>query len=124
MASIGRPDLAGKAKEWVNDLRMTLYQTYTSLSEDLIVLPAHFGQVTELGEGGKVSARLGDLYRSNPGLNIQDFQEFRITVTEQLPPQPNAYQEIRQTNMGRMTPDAEKQREMELGPNRCAVHDK
>lgn len=124
VASIGRPDLAGKAEDWVSDLRTTLYQTYKNLSEDLIVLPAHFGQVTELGEGGKVSARLGDLYRFNPGLNIRDTQEFRITVTEKLPPQPNAYQEIRQTNMGRMTPNEEEQREMELGPNRCAVHDK
>jgi glyoxylase-like metal-dependent hydrolase (beta-lactamase superfamily II) len=124
VASIGRPDLAGKAEEWVGDLRTTLYQTYKNLSEDLIVLPAHFGQAAELGDGGKVSARLGDLYRSNPGLNIQDIQEFRVAVTENLPPQPNAYQEIRQTNMGRMTPNEEEQREMELGPNRCAVHDK
>ncbi|MFC4600256.1 MBL fold metallo-hydrolase [Cohnella hongkongensis] len=124
IASIGRPDLAGKAEDWVDDLRTTLYQTYKNLSEDLIVLPAHFGQVTELGEGGKVSARLGDLYRSNPGLNIQDDKEFRVTVTEHLPPQPNAYQEIRQTNMGQLTPNEEEQREMELGPNRCAVHDK
>lgn len=124
VASIGRPDLAGKAEDWVSDLQTTLYQTYKNLSEDLIVLPAHFGQVTELGEGAKVGARLGDLYRSNPGLNIQDNQEFRVTVTKNLPPQPNAYQEIRQTNMGRMTPTEEEQREMELGPNRCAVHDK
>jgi hypothetical protein len=42
-------------------------------------------------------------------------------VTENLPPQPNAYQEIRETNMGKINPDEEKQREMEIGPNRCAV---
>ncbi len=122
--SIGRPDLAGKAEDWVEDLRRTLYTRYKELSDDLIVLPAHFGKVSELGEGGKVSARLGDLYKNNLGLNIHDVDQFRRTVTENLPPQPNAYQEIRQTNMGKIVPTDEEQREMEIGPNRCAVHDK
>jgi len=61
------------------------------------------------------------LFANNHGLNIQDEDTFRKLVTENLPPQPNAYQEIRQTNMGIITPDDEKQREMEIGPNRCAV---
>ncbi|WP_108993094.1 MBL fold metallo-hydrolase [Paenibacillus agaridevorans] len=122
--SIGRPDLAGKAEDWVADLRSTLYKTYKGLSDDLMVLPAHFGKISELGRDGKVAARLGDLYKNNPGLNMQSNDDFRSAVTENLPPQPNAYQEIRQTNMGRMTPNEEEQREMEWGPNRCAVHDK
>lgn len=122
--SIGRPDLAGKAEDWVGDLRNTLYNRYKELSQDLIVLPAHFGKVTELGEGGRVMAKLSDLFLHNPGLNIQQEKDFRSAVTENLPPQPNAYQEIRQTNMGRITPSEEEQREMEIGPNRCAVHDK
>ncbi|MCR3887876.1 MBL fold metallo-hydrolase, partial [Bacillus paralicheniformis] len=46
----------------------------------------------------------------------------RRAVSENLPPQPNAYREIRQTNMGRIMPDADRQSEMEIGPNRCAVH--
>jgi glyoxylase-like metal-dependent hydrolase (beta-lactamase superfamily II) len=122
--SIGRPDLAGKAEDWVSDLRETLYSRYTTLSAELVVLPAHFGKVTELGEGGKVAAKLGELYRNNPGLNIQEYDQFKHTVTAQLPPQPNAYQDIRQTNMGRLKPTDEEQQEMEIGPNRCAVHDK
>lgn len=122
--SIGRPDLAGKAEDWVGDLRETLYSRYKGLAQELVVLPAHFGKISELGEGGRVMARLGDLFRSNPGLNIEDEETFRRTVTENLPPQPNAYQEIRQTNMGKITPNEDEQREMEIGPNRCAVHDK
>lgn len=123
MKSIGRPDLAGKAEDWVADLRTTLYERYKQLSEDLIVLPAHFGTIAELGDRGQVAARLGDLFKENPGLNIHDESEFRRTVSENLPPQPNAYQEIRQTNMGKISPTTEEQREMEIGPNRCAVHD-
>ncbi|UOQ44546.1 MBL fold metallo-hydrolase [Halobacillus salinarum] len=120
--SIGRPDLAGKAEDWVSDLRETLYSRYKELSNELIVLPAHFSFVQELGKGGLVSARLGDLYQKNAGLNVDDEHEFRKMVTDQLPPQPNAYQEIRKTNMGKITPEQEEQREMEIGPNRCAVH--
>ncbi|GAB7055308.1 MULTISPECIES: MBL fold metallo-hydrolase [unclassified Paenibacillus] len=122
--SIGRPDLAGKAEDWAGDLRHTLYSRYKELSDDLIVLPAHFGKISELGEGGKAAARLGDLYQSNPGLNILDEAEFRCAVTDNLPQHPNSYQAIRQTNMGKIQPTDEEQREMEMGPNRCAIHDK
>lgn len=119
--SIGRPDLAGMAEDWVGDLRESLYTRYRELSEELIVLPAHFMIIDELNEDGSVAEKLGTLFEKNHGLNIQDENEFRKLVTENLPPQPNAYQEIRETNMGKINLDTEKQREMEIGPNRCAV---
>ncbi|MEH7441409.1 MBL fold metallo-hydrolase [Bacillus sp. JJ1122] len=119
--SIGRPDLAGKAEDWVSDLRNSLYNRFKQLSNELLVLPAHFMIIDELNEDGSVSEKLGTLFEKNHGLNIQDEAEFRKLVTENLPPQPNAYQEIRETNMGKISPDDEKQREMEIGPNRCAV---
>ncbi|MCL7746651.1 MBL fold metallo-hydrolase [Halalkalibacter alkaliphilus] len=119
--SIGRPDLAGLAEDWVGDLRESLYKRYRELSEELIVLPAHFMIIEELNDDGSVGEKLGTLFAENHGLNIEDENEFRSMVTENLPPQPNSYQEIRETNMGKITPDEEKQREMEIGPNRCAV---
>ncbi|AXN40954.1 MBL fold metallo-hydrolase [Peribacillus butanolivorans] len=119
--SIGRPDLAGLAEDWVGDLRETLYIRYRELSDELIVLPSHFMIIEELNEDGSVAKKLGELFVENHGLNIADETEFRELVTGNLPPQPNAYQEIRETNMGKITPDEEKQREMEIGPNRCAV---
>lgn len=119
--SIGRPDLAGLAEDWVGDLRETLYRRYRELAEDLIVLPAHFMIIDELNEDGTVAKRLGDLLAENHGLNIEDEREFRSIVTDHLPPQPNAYQQIRQVNMGKITPDHDEQTEMEIGPNRCAV---
>ena len=119
--SIGRPDLAGLADDWVGDLRESLYKRYKDLSEELIVLPAHFMIMEELNEDGSVGKKLGKLFAENHGLNIEDENEFRKLVTKNLPPQPNAYQEIRKTNMGKITPNEEEQREMEIGPNRCAV---
>ncbi|PAD66228.1 hypothetical protein CHH83_25035 [Bacillus sp. 7586-K] len=119
--SIGRPDLAGKAEDWVGDLRNTLYNRYRELSDELIVLPAHFMMIDELNDDGSVSEKLRSLFKNNHGLTIEDEVEFRKLVTENLPPQPNAYQEIRETNMGKINPDLDNQREMEIGPNRCAV---
>ncbi|AZU62063.1 MBL fold metallo-hydrolase [Neobacillus mesonae] len=119
--SIGRPDLAGKAEDWVGDLRETLYKRYRELSEELLVLPAHFMIIDELNDNGTVAQKLGTLFAKNHGLNIDDEAEFKKLVTENLPPQPNAYQEIRETNMGKINPDLDQQREMEIGPNRCAV---
>lgn len=120
--SIGRPDLAGKADDWVSDLRETLYERYKELSKEIIVLPAHFSFIEELGEDGHVSASLGDLYKKNSGLQVNDKEEFKKMVTENLPPQPNAHMKIRETNMGKLTPTIDEQKEMEIGPNRCAVH--
>ncbi|MBB5173797.1 MBL fold metallo-hydrolase [Texcoconibacillus texcoconensis] len=119
--SIGRPDLAGLAEDWVADLRETLYVRYKKLDQNLQVLPAHFAKLHELANDGRVVARLGDLYEHNEGLNVDDEDAFRKMVTENLPPQPNAYQEIRETNMGKLNPDQEEETEMEIGPNRCAV---
>lgn len=119
--SIGRPDLAGLAEDWVADLRESLYVRYRALAEDLIVCPAHFMIIDELNEDGTVAKRLGDLFAENHGLNVEDEAIFRSMVTDNLPPQPNAYQEIRHVNMGKITPTDEEQTEMEIGPNRCAV---
>ncbi|KKI92068.1 hypothetical protein WQ54_11555 [Bacillus sp. SA1-12] len=119
--SIGRPDLAGKAEDWVGDLRESLYKRYRELSDEITVLPAHFMIIDELNDDGSVSEKLGTLFAKNHGLNIEDENEFRKLVTENLPVQPNAYQEIRETNMGKINPDVDQKREMEIGPNRCAV---
>ncbi|MCM3028130.1 MBL fold metallo-hydrolase [Bacillus safensis] len=119
--SIGRPDLAGMAEDWVDDLRETLYERYMALSKEYIVLPAHFMTIEEMNEDGSVWKELGSLLKENHGLHIEDQHVFRQMVTEGLPAQPHAFQEIRQANMGKLNPDVEEQREMEIGPNRCAI---
>jgi glyoxylase-like metal-dependent hydrolase (beta-lactamase superfamily II) len=119
--SIGRPDLAGKATEWAEDLHETLYERYDNLSKKLIVLPAHYADIQEMNEDGSVHKKLSDLYERNEGLNIDDEERFIKRVTENLKEQPNAYEDIRKTNMGKITPSEDEQKEMETGPNNCAV---
>ena len=119
--SIGRPDLAGKATDWAEDLHETLYERYDDLSKELIVLPAHFADVKEMNEDGSVHKKLNELYEQNEGLSIDDEERFIKLVTENLKEQPNAYEDIRKTNMGKITPSEDEQKEMETGPNNCAV---
>src|SRR5690606_3227622 len=80
--SIGRPDLAGLADDWVGDLRESLYKRYKELSEELLVLPAHFMIVAELNDDGSVAEKLGVLFEQNHGLNVESETEFRRMVTE------------------------------------------
>lgn len=119
--SIGRPDLAGVAKEWAADLRDSLYKKYRELSYDLLVLPAHYMIIDELNEDGTVGKKLGELFEKNDVLNIKDEEEFINLVTNNIQPQPNDYKDIRLFNIGQIAPDEDRQREMEIGPNRCAV---
>lgn len=119
--SIGRPDLAGVAKEWAVDLRESLYKKYRELSYDLLVLPAHYMIVDELNEDGTVGKKLEELFEKNDVLNIEDEEEFINLVTNNIQPQPNDYKDIRLFNIGQISPDEDRQREMEIGPNRCAV---
>jgi glyoxylase-like metal-dependent hydrolase (beta-lactamase superfamily II)/rhodanese-related sulfurtransferase len=119
--SIGRPDLAGKAEDWVEDLRETLYDRYKNLAGDLTVLPSHFGEMSELNEDGSVSDKLSSLYEKNRKLNVEDAVEFRHMVTDHLPEQPNSHEEIRKTNMGKLHPDPDEKQSMETGPNNCSV---
>src|SRR5699024_11762262 len=67
----------------------------------------------EWNEGGSVAEKLRTLFEENHGLNMTDETEFRQAVTENLPPQPNAYEDIRQINMGKQIPDKETQREID-----------
>lgn len=119
--SIGRPDLAGKATDWAEDLHETLYGRYDNLPKELIVLPAHYADIKEMNEDGSVHKKLSELYKQNEGLNIDDEERFIKRVTENLKEQPNAYEDIRKTNMGKITPSEDEQKEMETGPNNCAV---
>ncbi|MGM0896313.1 MAG: MBL fold metallo-hydrolase [Bacillota bacterium] len=119
--SIGRPDLAGKATDWAEDLHETLYERYDNLSKELVVLPAHYADIKEMNEDGSVHKKLSSLYAQNEGLNIDDEERFIKRVTENLKEQPNAYEDIRKTNMGKINPPDNEQKEMETGPNNCAV---
>lgn len=79
------------------------------------MLPAHYMSIKEMNNDGSVSGKLGILYAQNNGLNIESDETFRRLVMENLPPQPNPYEQIRQTNMGKMSAEIESNEKWNLG---------
>ena len=121
VGSIGRPDLGDKAEEWAQLLYRTLFERIAQLPDDVLILPAHYSDVTEMRQDGIVATTLGEARQKNPVFQRRTEQEFLAYVLSRLPAQPPVYQEIRRANLGRIVLDAEHASEAELGPNQCAA---
>lgn len=123
VGGLGRPDLGGKAREWAQSLYDTVFQTIANLSDDVLVLPTHYADIKEINKGGYVGARLGDIRQSNEVMRTEDREQFTEMVagTAGTATPPN-YEEIVEINRGTMEVPAEKAMELEIGPNRCAIH--
>jgi glyoxylase-like metal-dependent hydrolase (beta-lactamase superfamily II)/rhodanese-related sulfurtransferase len=121
VSSIGRPDLGDKAEEWAQFLYSTLFDRIAPLSDDVLILPAHYSSVAEIRQDGIVATTLGEARQMNPVFQSRTEQEFLEYVLSHLPAQPPIYHEIRRANLGRIVFDAEHASEAELGPNQCAA---
>lgn len=118
---MGRPDLGGKAEEWAGMLYNTLFSKLKSLSDDIIILPAHAHSIKEQDENVIVSLTMGEARRSSMLFNITDKKEFITSVIWSLPENPDSYQEIRKVNLGIISPDEAKKKELEIGKNLCGM---
>ncbi|BCJ88282.1 MBL fold metallo-hydrolase [Effusibacillus dendaii] len=123
VGGLGRPDLGGKAREWAQSLYDTVFQTIAGLSDDTMVLPTHYADIKEINEGGFVGATLGEIRQSNEIMRTEDREEFteKVAGTAGAATPPN-YEEIVEINRGTVEVTADKATELEIGPNRCAVH--
>src|SRR5919109_1997147 len=121
VSSIGRPDLGHKAEEWARLLYRTLFDRIAQLSDDVLILPAHYAGETEMRRDGIIGITLGEARLQSPVFQVRTEQAFLDYVLEHLPPQPAIYQEIRRVNLGQMRFDEEHALEAELGPNQCAA---
>ncbi len=123
VGGLGRPDLGGKAKEWAQSLYDTVFKTIAPLSDDVLVLPTHYAGIQEMNESGYVGARLGDIRKSNEIMRTEDREQFTEMVagTAGAATPPN-YEEIVEINRGTVEVTPEKATELEIGPNRCAIH--
>jgi glyoxylase-like metal-dependent hydrolase (beta-lactamase superfamily II) len=120
--SVGRPDLAGRAKAWAPLLYRSL-QRLLALPDETKVLPAHFGSMNDADEHGCYCASLGALRGHNQGLRRVAAGEAAFTayVLNSLPEHPPSYDEIRRVNTGLIQVDEMRASELELGKNRCAL---
>jgi len=120
LESVGRPDLADQAEEFAHALYNTLHQRVLPLDDDILILPAHWGDAVSVHYGELVTARLGELRPVLPALAYSEaeFVDWAITHVKDRPPN---YVEIVKFNAGMSTLSTDEVREMEMGPNRCAI---
>ncbi|EGK08438.1 metallo-beta-lactamase [Desmospora sp. 8437] len=123
VGGLGRPDLGGKAREWAEMLYDTVFNQLNDLADEVLVLPAHFADLSEINEQGIVGERLGTIRRNNKAMQTTEKAAFTEMVagaaSTETPPN---YEAIISINRGEKSVGEEEATELEIGPNRCAVH--
>jgi len=96
VGAVGRPDLPGRAGELYDSIHTKLL----TLPDDLEVYPGHFsGSVCGAGMSGKPSSTIAFEKRWNPLLS--KFREEFVDALSDVPPQPEAMEQILRVNQGR-----------------------
>ncbi len=121
VSGIGRPDLGGHVVEWSRDLYHTLHERIAALPDDVVILPAHYSDVSEIRDDGVVAGLLGEIRRAVPELQLRSEEEFVDAMKSALSTPPEVYARIIETNVGASQVDAEEATEWELGKNQCAA---
>lgn len=116
---VGRPDLAERAEEFARNLHRSLHERVLTLPEEVLVLPAHYGDDVTVQPERVVGARLGELLTTIEALSF-DHDEFVGWASARITPRPPNYVEIIKANMAGAPLGAE-MRHLEFGPNRCSA---
>lgn len=123
VGGLGRPDLGGKVKEWAQDLYETVFTQIKDLSDDVIVLPSHYAEISEINENGYVGATLGEIRKNNEIMRTEDREEFTAYVESSASTvKPPNFEDIIAINRKEKSVSDQEATELEIGPNRCAVH--
>ncbi len=119
--SVGRPDLREEARKFAGLLYKTYHQKIVPLSENTVVLPAHFnGSSITLKHSVPISSTLGSLKKNIKILSMTE-DEFVHLVTDTLPSRPMNYKTIIDINKKMLPYDEIEMPDLEAGPNSCAV---
>ncbi|MDP4083646.1 MAG: MBL fold metallo-hydrolase [Bacillota bacterium] len=125
VGGLGRPDLGGKAAEWAGDLYETVFNKVAVIADEVIVLPGHYASLDEMNSEGFVGDILGNIRNRNEMMKTKDKTEFIEKVASNAGSEtPPNYEEIVAINRGIIPASDEKKQELEIGPNRCALHHK
>ncbi len=118
LEGVGRPDL-GRNKEDVEKGAKILFSTLNNIKDldnNLIILPAHFTDYSNVPICEKVST----LLNSNKTLKINSENEFVNYILNNLPMTPPNYEQIKSINVNFMQLPRQMAEKLEFGPNRCA----
>lgn len=100
VGSIGRPDLAGKEKEMAGILFDSLHIKLLPLPDMTEIFPGHqAGSVCGADISGKPSSTIGFEKRFNPGLRINNKEEFVSYLTSDIPPRPTEMDRMMAANI-------------------------
>ncbi|MEX2416741.1 MAG: MBL fold metallo-hydrolase [Paenibacillaceae bacterium] len=101
IGDVGRTELASDIRLGAADLYESLFNKLLMLDDHLEIYPGAFsGSVCGRGLSGKPSSNLGFEKRFNKALQFKDKQNFVSFMTENVPPQPEEFKQIRLTNQG------------------------
>lgn len=117
---VGRPDLDDAAEEFAADLYDSLHEVVLARSDDVLVLPAHYGGGMSVRPGVVVGSSVGGLRSALAPLSW-DVDRFVAWASTRATPRPPNYVEIVRVNAGEREMTIEETRGLELGPNRCAA---
>lgn len=124
VSGLGRPDLGNKVREWANDLYNTVHTKVAEIADEVIVLPGHYANFDEeMNQAGFIGDLLGDIRMRNEKMFQSAKEDFIADVEKSASSvKPPNFEEIVAINRGVEKVDQEKMQELEIGPNRCAVH--
>jgi glyoxylase-like metal-dependent hydrolase (beta-lactamase superfamily II) len=121
VASVGRPDLAGKTHQWTPRLWESLSAARAEWPGSLMVYPAHYASDAERRPDRSVGASFDDVLAHNAAMQIRDRESFITWVERQAAPFPDAYRTIKAVNVGLVGADHRQAEELEVGRNACAL---
>ncbi|WP_439025634.1 MBL fold metallo-hydrolase [Haloarchaeobius sp. DT45] len=123
LESVARPDLeAGDegAPEAARELFHSLHEKVLTYPDSVRIAPAHYSESAERATDGTYTATVGVLEDRLDALALRE-DEFVEYVLADMPPRPNNYERIIETNLGREDLNEDEAFEIELGPNNCAA---
>jgi len=119
--SVGRPDLGGQVDAWSDILFETL-KKIAELSNDTLVLPAHYINWDEADSNLCFVATLAEVKKYNKDIfAIDNKADFLTFIKSNMREQPPEYAEIRLINGNLKQVDDDKAEELDLGKNECAA---
>lgn len=122
VSGLGRSDLKGRAKEMAEMMFATVTEQIAKLPDELVILPGHYADVREINASGYVGATMKQIRATNPILHMTDKQAFVDIAVGNVGVTPPNHDKIIAVNRRQLDVSSQEQTEMEIGPNRCAVH--
>lgn len=121
VASVGRPDLGGRADAWARLLWQSLERARRGWPGPLLVLAAHYAGETERRADRTVAARWDVITATNEPVALQNERAFLDWIAAHQRPFPDAYRTIKLANLGLVELTDAEAATVEFGPNQCAA---